>query len=69
MAFTKRALIRDPDAPIGQPAAMHIECRCGENVNVASNENACGCGAIYDERGYVIEASAASHTETSTRYN
>jgi len=69
MAFTKRALIRDPDAPIGKPAAMHIECSCGEKVNVASNENVCGCGAIYDARGYVIEASAASQTETSSRYS
>lgn len=68
MAFTKCALIRDSTVPVGQPAAMHIECRCGNNINVRSNENRCGCGAIYDVRGYVLQASAASLTEVAPQY-
>jgi hypothetical protein len=69
MAITKKALIRDPDVPIGQPAPMHIECGCGEKINVSSTENQCQCGAIYDRQGYVIEASAASRTEIAPKYS
>lgn len=68
MAVIKRALIRDSTVPVGQPAPMHIECRCGNNTNVQSDLNRCICGAIYDARGHVIEASAASLTEVAPRY-
>lgn len=68
MAFSKLALIRDPAAPIGQPAPMHIECKCGNHVNVESDRNNCNCGAVYDARGYVVIATAASNTEVADRY-
>jgi hypothetical protein len=63
MPITKKALIRNPNVPIGQPAG------CGEKLNVSSAENHCQCGAVYDSKGYVIEASAASGTETAPKYS
>jgi len=69
MPITKKALIRDPNVSIGQPASMHIACGCGEKLNVSSAENHCQCGAVYDSKGYVIEASAASGTETAPKYS
>jgi len=68
MALTKLALIRDPTVPVGQPAPMHIKCRCGANLKVNSDETRCGCGAIYDGRGYVIQSSAQSDTEVAPQY-
>jgi hypothetical protein len=68
MAVTKLALIRDQTVPVGQPAPMHIDCRCGINLNVNSDANPCACGAIYDSRGYVIQASGQSGTEVAPQY-
>ena len=68
MAITKKALIRDQTIPIGQAAPMHIDCGCGQSVNVTSNQNQCACGAVYDSKGYVVTASTASHTEVAPQY-
>lgn len=68
MAYSKLALIRDQSVPIGQPAPLHFECKCGNHVDVDGNRNACTCGAVYDAQGYVVIASAASNTEVSARY-
>jgi len=68
MAYTKLALKRDPDVPAGQPASMHLDCPCGQQVPADDDVNQCACGATYDHRGYVITPSAASKTEPSPRY-
>ena len=68
MAYTKLALKRDPNAPAGHPAAMYLDCKCGQQVLVTAETNPCACGAIYDRRGWVITPSAASHTETAAQY-
>lgn len=68
MALSKLALNRDPNAPVGQPAAMHFDCPCGETVPANDSVNPCACGAEYDARGYVITASVASKTEVAERY-
>ena len=68
MAYQKLALKRDPDAPIGQPADMHIDCPCGKEVMILSDDNHCDCGAVYDRAGWVKRSSVASHTETVPRY-
>jgi hypothetical protein len=68
MAYQKLALKRDPDAPAGQPAEMHVDCPCGQEVIIISNDNACDCGAVYDGAGWVKRSSVASHTETAPRY-
>ncbi len=68
MAYTKLALKRDPDAPVGQPAAMHLDCPCGQHVLVTGETNHCACGAVYDRRGWVITPSGASDTENATQY-
>jgi len=68
VAYTKLALKRDPDVPAGQPAPMHLDCPCGQQVPADDDVNECACGATYDHRGYVITPSAASKTEPSPRY-
>ncbi len=55
---TKRAWIRDQNAPVGFPAKGKISCPCkgtpesyfadGKNVN-------CLCGRIYDSKGYILK--------------
>jgi hypothetical protein len=68
MAYQKLALKRDPNAPAGQPADIHVDCLCGQEVPITSNENLCACGAIYDRTGWVKRSSLASHTEIAQRY-
>lgn len=68
MAYSKLAQIRDSSVPIGQPAPLHLECKCGNRVNIDGDRNGCVCGAVYDAQGYVIVASVASKTEVSARY-
>jgi hypothetical protein len=68
MAYTKQALIRDSTVAIGQPAPMRINCCCGQTIDIDSDANSCPCGAVYDSRGYVIQASAASRTEVASQY-
>ena len=62
MAYQKLALKRDPDAPSGQPAEMHVDCPCGQEVIIISNDNACDGGAVYDGAGWTSETSAAAST-------
>ncbi len=68
MPYTKLALKRDPDVAPGQPAPVHLDCPCGQRVEIDENENPCVCGAVYDSAGWVIIPSAASRTETASRY-
>lgn len=68
MAYTKLAVKRDPVAPVGQPAEMHVDCPCGYQVPITSNDNHCDCGAVYDRSGWVKRSSRASRMETAPRY-
>lgn len=60
--FTKKALIRDPNVPVGKPAAMYLTCVCGHKVDMGTSDdpahgNVCSeCGREYDSRGYLYEA-------------
>ena len=58
--FTKRALIRDPNVPIGQPAPLHVECECGAQVPIELDgpDARCECGIVYDCRGWIVERPA-----------
>jgi len=67
MAYQKLALKRDPDTPIGQPADMHVDCPCGQEVMILSDDNHCDCGAVFDNAGWVKRSSVAV-TETAQRY-
>lgn len=54
--ITKRALIRDPETPVGQPGKMHVNCGCGTKVPMSDKGGKCSkCGQKYDERGYLIQ--------------
>jgi len=68
MANTKLALKRDPNAAIGHPSPMHLDCLCGQEVQIHGQENCCTCGAVYDSGGWVMIPSSASCTETAARY-
>jgi hypothetical protein len=68
MPYTKVALKRDPNTPIGQRGPMYFDCPCGEEVSVTKEEKPCVCGAVYDSAGWVIIPSAASRTEAASRY-
>jgi len=68
MAYTKLAVKRDPDAPVGQPAEMHVDCPCGNQVPIMSKDNYCDCGAVYDRAGWPKRPSIASQTEVAARY-
>ncbi len=68
--YTKKALIRDPNAPMGRPAAMHLECVCHATVPVPApfteERVVCdGCGQNYDSSGYLIEAEASAEPDES----
>lgn len=62
MDCMKRAWIRNPDIPAGQPAPGHISCPCGhapesdfspENGNVT-----CACGVVYTWDGWIVNGGA-----------
>lgn len=56
-SYAKRAVKRDPTAPVGQPAELYwLDCGCGRCVPVDFPEGgdaACDCGVIYSARGWV----------------
>lgn len=58
--ITKRALIREPGAPIGQSAPMYLNCGCGSKVYVPlmftdQQTVSCEqCGQHYNRKGYVV---------------
>ena len=55
---TKRAWVRDPDAPIGKPALGRIDCPCGQApVSALRPEQGnitCACGTVYTWDGWII---------------
>lgn len=55
--LVKKALIRDPSVPQGQPGPMHINCTCGRKLPIANPFSAdlypCECGVTYDGSGYI----------------
>lgn len=54
VTLTKRALIRDPRVPVGQPAPMHVNCGCGRPVPIVADDiNRCACGVAYDGLGWI----------------
>lgn len=61
-ATTKVAWRRDPDVPPGQPALGHFPCPCGAKVDGVAfgdgNEYPCGCGRVYDSRGWIVSGAA-----------
>jgi hypothetical protein len=70
MELTKKAVIRDPAAPMFAPADMWVEC-CGgklplqrvmnSRIVLAYPEARCPvCMALYDARGYVLVPGGAS---------
>ena len=54
---TKRAWIRDPNAPVGKPALGRINCPCGQApLSAFSPEQGditCACGTVYTWDGWV----------------
>lgn len=60
MKLTKLALRRDDTVPAGFQSALHLNCPCGRQVPVdpiAEPDvfSLCGCGQIYDSRGWLAE--------------
>jgi len=52
---SKRAIIRDPEASIGQPARCWINCGCGKQVDMTLiSPKTCECGTRYDTAGWII---------------
>lgn len=65
MGYTKKALIRDPKVPQGQPAALHVICECKQHVPITGKRNVCvTCGTVYDDAGWI-----KGHVETSVPLN
>jgi hypothetical protein len=57
--FRKKALIRDNSVPVGQLAPVHVECDCGEHVEICASVNQCiGCDTFYSSLGFIIEGEA-----------
>lgn len=58
MERVKHAIKRDPNAPIGQPATLYLDCRCGLILCVDypdGPEVSCGaCGARYTADGWRV---------------
>ncbi len=57
--ITKRAVIRDTDTPVGQPGKMHLDCGCGNTVEMPgypeTGATCTKCGQKYDGKGYLKE--------------
>lgn len=65
--YTKKAIIRDPNAPVGQNARMHLMCTCGNKVDMGMGDEwlsakpnklvtCSACGKKYDMGGYIKES-------------
>lgn len=58
--ITKVALRRDPAAPIGQPAPLHVVCPCGATVPQTDAGMTCRqCGQRFDSRGWLLTGQEA----------
>lgn len=64
--IVKRAIRRDPTAPMGEPASLYwIQCGCDRCVPAprdlgADEDIACPtCGTVYDRTGWVLTRGAA----------
>ncbi len=56
--YTKRALIRDQETPMGQPGRMHLVCECGHKIDIdrpfdSDAEYTCPCGIVYNGWGFI----------------
>ena len=61
---TKRAIIRDPEAPIGQPAKFWLDCGCGRRLDMTKPTGAtCECGTVYDARGRILVGATTDATD------
>jgi len=69
-AYSKRAVKRDPTAPLGQPARLYwIDCECGRCVPIAfpnGRDSRCDCGIAYDARGWIV-AREGEGTDAATQ--
>ena len=60
MPRLKAALIRDPEAPAGQPARVWLNCECGRELDMTNyarlydRSARCECGIVYDAQGWII---------------
>ena len=54
--LVKLALKRDNSIPMGQPAPMHLDCPCGQQLPIGNLQIvACSaCGARYDASGWKL---------------
>jgi len=53
--LTKLARKRDPNVPIGQPSALHVDCPCGRQVVLTTDRNPCDCGEAYNLGGWILD--------------
>lgn len=60
--YKKRALIRRPGYPVGQPAPCFIHCGCGREVDVIESRKPqpCPCGLTYDAAGWIVAEAQAT---------
>lgn len=62
MPMLKLAVIRDPQIPPFQPAAMWLDCPCGTRIVLpepfTSRYAPCVCGAVYDSSGWLVQGGA-----------
>lgn len=54
---TKAAVRRDPNAPIGQPATLHLICECSAQVTIPPSADVvtCAeCGQSFTSTGWLL---------------
>jgi hypothetical protein len=59
MPYVKLALKRDQSIPAGQPAPLHLDCRCGTRLPMPEDDPTAivecpSCGAAYDTDGWKV---------------
>lgn len=66
-ALTKVAWIRDPNAPVGQPATGRLNCPCGNapesRLEHSQGDVECACGTIYSYNGWARNSSSGRQSQ------
>lgn len=58
----KKAAIREPGHPVGQPAPCFYHCDCGQKVPAFQlTPQRCDCGRVYDSQGWITEGADPEH--------
>lgn len=55
--LVKLAVKRDPSAPMGKPAACHLDCRCGTQIPLPLGHEivtCAGCGKRFGRNGWEL---------------